>query len=312
MSKYNLNKAETIQHAIEIAEEYLALDLKLTLRQLYYQFVARGLEGNGQKVYKRLGAILTEARYSGEFPIRYLEDRGRSVGHGDWTTVDVDVDTALGHCKTYVDSFPEWTVNVSRWWKQDALVSVWVEKEALSGVFEDTCNMLGVPLFAFKGYPSVSALYDWFQKVKRAVDKHSDEGVRDWAPAKIVVLYFGDFDPDGWEIPRSAERNLAKLQALEDTELKIKFVRCALNMDQINKYNPPPFPAKVSSARYEGYIEEHNTDSAWELDALEPSVLRSLIKENVAKFFKATTHLENQALVKERREELRERLHEVL
>ncbi len=312
MSTYNLNKAETIQHALEIAEEYERLDLKLTLRQMYYQFVARGLEGNGQKVYKRLGAILTEARYSGVFPIRYLEDRGRSVGQGDWTTVDVDVDTALGHCRSYVDAFPEWTINVSRWWKQYNLVSVWVEKEALSGVFEDTCNKLGVPLFACKGYPSVSALYDWFQKVKRAVDKHSDEGEGDWAPAKIVVLYFGDFDPDGWEIPRSAERNLGKLQALEGTDLDIVFVRCALNMDQINKYNPPPFPAKISSARYEGYREEHGTDYAWELDALDPDVLRDLISQGVSAYFDEAQHKRNQDLVDDRREVLQGRLHEVL
>ena len=55
-----MKKEQIIETATAIAEEYRDRhSLTLTLRQLYYQFVARGLLPNGQQVYKRLGAILS-------------------------------------------------------------------------------------------------------------------------------------------------------------------------------------------------------------------------------------------------------------
>ena len=56
--------------------------------------------------------------------------------------------------------------------------------------------------------------------------------------------------------------------------------RVALNGDQIEQYNPPPNPAKVTDSRAAEYIARHGT-SSWELDALEPQVLEKIIKEAV-------------------------------
>ena len=56
--------------------------------------------------------------------------------------------------------------------------------------------------------------------------------------------------------------------------------RIALNMNQIEDYSPPPNPAKLTDSRYSGYIKKHGS-SSWELDALEPRVLRDLIRHQV-------------------------------
>lgn len=56
--------------------------------------------------------------------------------------------------------------------------------------------------------------------------------------------------------------------------------RIALNMDQVQTYNPPPNPAKLTDARAAGYIAEHGYES-WELDALEPQVLEALVRKHV-------------------------------
>ncbi|KKM80959.1 hypothetical protein LCGC14_1334770, partial [marine sediment metagenome] len=48
----------------------------------------------------------------------------------------------------------------------------------------------------------------------------------------------------------------------------------------IKKYNPPPNPAKVTDSRCNGYVAMYGLES-WELDALEPRVLRNLIKDTV-------------------------------
>src|SRR5215510_2497747 len=54
-----------VEQANTIIEEYLAQDFLLTLRQLFYQFVARGLLENLFAQYKRLGGIIRNARDAG-------------------------------------------------------------------------------------------------------------------------------------------------------------------------------------------------------------------------------------------------------
>lgn len=59
--------------------------------------------------------------------------------------------------------------------------------------------------------------------------------------------------------------------------------RVALTMNQIETYNPPPNPAKLSDSRCGKYIDEYG-DESWELDALEPSVITNLITNEVTAF----------------------------
>lgn len=297
-----MDKQEVVATAIEIAEEYEGMGLRLTLRQLYYQFVSRGLIDNGQKQYKRLGAILTEARYSGAFPIRYIEDRGRTVRGSDCNNNQVSVDSAFSRAAGYVNSIPNWVIERAKWYGQPIHVSVWVEKEALSGVFQPECDRLGVGWFACKGYPSVSSLQSWITQTDRFMEQATAE--------EAVVLYFGDHDPDGWQIPRSAHQGIEQLRSLNPygPSYNLTFVRCALNMDQVQQYNPPPFPAKPTSARYKKYLAEQQTNDAWELDALEPQVLQALIRSHVEDLFDESIHDDNRELVARRQNQVRERM----
>jgi len=66
--------AEVIDQANEIIVEYMAAGFRLTLRQLYYQFVARGLLANRQQSYKRLGSIVADARNAGLIDWNAIED----------------------------------------------------------------------------------------------------------------------------------------------------------------------------------------------------------------------------------------------
>ena len=59
--------------------------------------------------------------------------------------------------------------------------------------------------------------------------------------------------------------------------------RLALTMNQIETYNLPPNPAKLSDSRCGKYIDEYG-DESWELDALEPSVITNLITNEVTAF----------------------------
>ncbi len=357
MSRVWLTRQGIVDESLAIAREYRGIGLTLTLRQLYYQLVSRDLLDNGQKHYKRVGATLTDARYAGTFPVEYIEDRGRTVDPGAFTRNDMSVIQALDTAEQWLPNLPGVLLDRHRWFDQPVHVSVWVEKEALAGVFAPVCEELGVSWFACKGYPSVSALKNWLDLTDLAChgsqrwrynygprwgEKLEAVERREGRAKRAVVLYFGDHDPDGWEIPRSAERNLAKLRAVQHLEygreqaraygwsgdeddfdeeartravdypkeLKypIEFKRIALNMDQIREYDPPPFEAKVTSARYAGYVEEHQTRDAWELDALEPSVLRALIRAEVEDLFDPSIHQRNRQLVEHRRLQMRENM----
>jgi len=56
--------------------------------------------------------------------------------------------------------------------------------------------------------------------------------------------------------------------------------RIALNMNQIEQYDPPPNPTKLTDSRSASYIDIHGWES-WELDALDPPVMRQLIADEV-------------------------------
>lgn len=359
--RHALSRRDVVKIAVAIVEEYKQYGIRMTLRQLYYQFVARGYvprggkPGTGQKIYKRIGAILTEARYKGHFPIDALIDRGRDVYAADFLRNDVVVDDRINqNALGLASAIPDSILRAGRWQGQETHVSVWVEKEGLTGVFEDPCTQLGVSWYAVRGYSSVSGIRDWLNDTRLCIapsdgpvewiDKRSNQMMRATAK-RAKVFYFGDLDPDGIEISRAAERGLHKLQllhlkmsypkidwkkynddawldALRDPEWResvrdtidqreffdIEFIRIALNMDQVQKYDPPPMDAKKTSSRYKAYKEEFGIDDAWELDALNPKVLRDLIYESVAPHFDEAIHEANKKTVAEQREAFLDRI----
>ena len=48
----------------------------------------------------------------------------------------------------------------------------------------------------------------------------------------------------------------------------------------MDRYNPPPNPAKMTDSRVGNYIDKFG-EKSWELDALEPSVVNSLIEDAI-------------------------------
>lgn len=253
--KFRADALGIIEHANGIIRDYRAQGFTLTLRQLYYQFVSRDLLANKQTEYKRLGSIINDARLAGLIDWSAIEDRTRNVRGGDWGFDDpahAIQNTAAG----YQEAF---------WKTQPRHVEVWIEKDALIGVIEPVCNRWRLPYLACRGYVSQSEQYAAGKRFAR-MDK---EG------RSPVVLYLGDHDPSGMDMTRDHIDRLAMF-----ARWPVAVRRLALNMDQIEQYDPPPNPAKETDSRAVGYIEEFG-ESSWELDALEPTVIDALIEEQI-------------------------------
>ena len=244
-----------IDQANEIIDEYQTDGLKLTLRQLYYQFVSRTLIANKQSEYKRLGSIINDARLGGLVDWEAIEDRTRILKRNSHWNDPGDI------MQSVVSSF-----KLDRWENQQYRVEVWIEKEALVGVIATICNELDVPYFACKGYVSASEMWNASQRFQYL-----------YGDQKPVVIHLGDHDPSGIDMTRDIDdrQNIFAGGAVMN--------RIALNFDQIEKYNPPPNPAKLSDSRASGYIEKYGAYS-WELDALEPRTMRNLISDTIAQY----------------------------
>lgn len=313
-----LTRTELVDLARGIAEDFKSQGYDMTLRQVYYQCVKAAQIPNSDESYKRLGDALGDARLAGDFDMDLIVDRGRNARGSKQHECKLDVEVALEEAGSYLRALPHWSIAVDQWFGQPNYVSVWVEKDALSGVFEKPCDDLGVGFFACKGYPSHSALWQWLKKLEEAYLTSREPVVDDEGNelevepiTEAVVLYFGDHDPDGWQIPRSAEETLNTLARVHDLDIPtIRFERVALLMSQIKKYAPPPFPAKTTSSRYAGYFAEHGIKDAWELDALSPKVLDALIRSNVDNHWDQGIHDHWQGLARTNRVLLRNQMKE--
>ena len=93
---------------------------------------------------------------------------------------------------------------------------------------------------------------------------------------QVVILHLGDHDPSGIDMTRDIVDRMITFLGGDEIEVD----RLALNWDQIQVYNPPPNFAKQTDSRYETY-EAKFGDESWELDALEPQVISTLIENAI-------------------------------
>lgn len=252
--RFRADSLARIAKANDIIAEYQEQGFDLTLRQLYYQFVSRDLIPNNQKSYDNLGALISDARLAGLIDWNTIQDRTRNLqSNSHWDSPDDIVDACSRQYR------------VDLWENQPYRPEVWIEKDALIGVIEGVCTELDVPYFSCRGYTSQSEMW-------RAGQRLLKYGRNKQIP---IIFHFGDHDPSGIDMTRDIRD---RLEMFTGGEVRIE--RQALNMDQIEEFDPPPNFAKITDSRADAYIAEFGEES-WELDALEPAEIVSLIRRAV-------------------------------
>ena len=258
--KFKSETLKLIELCDRIITDYQGQGMDLTVRQLYYQLVSRDYIENTQNSYSRIAAIINDARMAGMIDWEAIVDRGRkTITPSSW-------DRPSDLIRKCSEIF-----RLDKWVNQDVRVEVMCEKQALEGVFAPVCNAYSVPFTSNKGYGSQSLLY---RKGQEIAGRMEDDG------KLTVVLYFGDHDPSGLDMDRDLDSRL-KLFAGIDPADNIQLVhRISLSMEQIEEFDPPPNPAKLTDSRADEYIRKHGHHS-WELDAMEPTYLRGLLAKKI-------------------------------
>lgn len=275
-----------IAQANEIINAWIAQGYRLTLRQIYYRFIAldilpeswidpiynakHGLDArtkNTLRNYKKLGEILNDARVGGLVDWDSMEDRTRNMlgaTHHD------GVNDALANLLT--------TYRREKWNGQPVRVEVWIEKDALLGIFEQICMKpeIDVPFFSCRGYNSQSEMWAASQRLIYYETMRNQ---------RTVILQFSDHDPSGLDMTRDITNRLKMFGA------HCTVVRKALTIAQVRKLKLPPNPAKETDIRFEKYAKKFGrmrkgvrTADSWELDALEPNKLTALVRTSVMRY----------------------------
>lgn len=256
-----------------IVDEYAALGLKLTLRQIFYQLVSRGVIPNTEQSYDSTGKTVNNGKLAGMIDWDAIEDRTRMFRSKQRYTSPADL-----------MDIAERSYHIDLWKDQDKRVFVIIEKEALYGVFQPVCFGLDVPLLAARGYPSGSVLRDFAQR-QMLPNSHQT----------IVFLHFGDHDPSGIDMSRDLEDRLTMF----GKDCDIEFHRIALNMNQVKEHKPPPNPAKVTDSRYASYLKTYGHES-WELDALDPRTLQGMTRRHISNHMTHPDRFEDRRVLVER------------
>lgn len=238
----------------------------LTLRALHYRLVSRGMT-NTIRHYKRVVSAMIKARWDGYVSFDTFSDHDREVlGITDYeeTTVEQEQNRAEQQIKLWMESYRK-----NMWENQDTYIEIWIEKKALQGIFEPICSKYNVALAPCKGYPSLTFLNEAKYRFEEAQNTH-----------EIVIVYFGDYDPSGEDIPRSIGDNLFRLG------VDVTVDRRLLLEHQVIEWNLPPAPIKMGDSR----SAKWNGLGQVELDAVEPKKLQNYIEKSILDYRNETKY----------------------
>ncbi len=229
-----------------IAAEYE----RMSVRQLYYQLVARGVVPKTDTAYKRVCDASAQMRISGELPYRKIAD-GHRVRRGVFAHNGIQ------------DALEDAQLMYRRnmWASQPHHIEIWSEKDALTGVIHPACDEYGVTYVATRGFPSITLRYET-----------AAELLRIGKPTRI--FYFGDHDASGQQISDNLEAELRQHGADVTVE------RIALHPAQVRAWSLPTRPGKHSDSRHKAFAAKYG-DASVELDAVSPDMLTLLVRNAI-------------------------------
>lgn len=217
----------------------------MTVRQVFYQASVRGIVEKSEAGYDKVQTDLALMRRGGQMPYGWLADNTR------WQRKPRTYD-GIAHALAETARY----YRKALWSQADANVEVWLEKDALTGVLYPVTSLYDVPLMVARGYASLSFLHS------------AAEAIRD-LDVPTYIYHLGDFDPSGVNAGEKIEATLREMAP----GAEIHFERLAVTPEQIDAWRLPTRPTKATDSRARGF-----GPVSVELDAIEPDMLRDLVR----------------------------------
>jgi hypothetical protein len=201
---------------------------QVTLRWLFYRLLQEGVFQSKQDYHQ----------------LKSLTARARKSFYEGWAPNTLADDSRTAYIRGFgYDNAGQWLEAVSargctldKWLAQPHYVELWFEAAAMRAQFEHYTDY--IPLRPFKGDPSLD--FKW------KIAQHLNS-VQVWFPGKpVIVLYFGDYDPKGLQIPLSAVEDIKQWSRID-----FRFQRCGLNKGDAVRYNLPDNPEKPGTYQWE-------------------------------------------------------------
>jgi hypothetical protein len=229
-----------------VIREILEQDHPQTVRQVFYALTVRGVIDKAEIEYQRtVVRLLGEMREAGDIPFAWITDNTRLMRKPATFT-------GLESCLRSTAKF----YRRNLWASMPVYVEVWVEKDALSGVLFEETEVYDVPLMTARGYSSLSFLHS----AARSIEETGK-------PA--YVYHFGDLDPSGVDAARDIEAKLRRYAP----GAEIHFERPAVTREQVDQWNLPTRPTKMTDTRAKKFV-----GTSVELDAIPAARLRELVR----------------------------------
>lgn len=315
---WEADKETLSNHIVEIVEDYREQGYRLTLRQLYYQLVTKNYIPNHDTAYKKISSLKDDLCYSGKLDWDCIEDRGR-VPHIRYHVKDMNdaiQDTIDAYCLTRQNAHK---LCMELWSEKDAisgilkrvtekyLVKLCINKGYTSSsavyssykrfakkindgekvlilyfgdhdpsgldMVRDIEDRLLFMLTQGKSIPSRTAIAYWEKHGSKTLDVDN----------KYIKIFnkqngLKKKDKSYYEAYKYIETAIKKFYLQHSGLFSVKHI--GLTKIQINKFNLPPNPAKITDPRANNYIEHHGTKS-WEVDALPPAELVSIVEKEI-------------------------------
>lgn len=248
---------------MEVAWRHIhSVPYTVTARWVFYRLLQDAIF-NKKSDYKRLLKLLSSARkgfYNGWQPDTLADDTRQAVIKGN----------GFHSGNEWLEGVKRMSCNLDRWTAQDNYVEVWFEAAAMFSQFDHYVNE-NVPLLAFHGDVSIPEKWEAAKRLKDRFDQ---------LDVPIIILYYGDLDDKGLQIPESARKDviqfIAQLHHDENADTwrerfinfrdNFTFRRVGLNEDQIALYGIPENPERPDTYQWEGLSDEGAQELIGEVD----------------------------------------------
>ena len=225
-----------------------------SVRAVCYQLFVRGLlESMSKNCTNRISRHLVYAREHEIVPWDWIVDETREAERVNaWRNPDAFVRTVKRAYRR------------DHWAYQPVVVEVISEKSTVKGTLVPVLEAYGVTYRPWHGYVSATKAHELADEIQAS-------------SKPMILLYLGDWDPSGLDMgDRYAPERLVQYGGGDGFTWR----RMALTDALIREHDLPGFDvnSKQKDSRYRWYRTRHGA-RAWELDALNPNVLRAVVAE---------------------------------